>query len=183
MFVWNIKFNLKFVLKIIFIIAIIILLGIFIFSGFKIVKEGINSNQTVSDTLNLPSVSNIDSANFTNVLKAVHDNLNRYIGQKISFTGYVYRVSDLNPNEFIVARDMVINSNNQALIVGFLCTSKNVDSFKDDTWVNVTGIIKKGDYHGEIPIVEVLESTDVTKPEDALVYPPEEAYVPTSAVL
>ena len=44
--------------------------------------------------------------NYTNVLKEVHENLDTYVGQKICYTGYVYRVADLPENQFVLARDM-----------------------------------------------------------------------------
>ena len=59
-------------------------------------------------------------------------------GQKISFSGYVYRVYDLKENEFILARDMVVTSDFQTVVVGFLCSYKNASSYKNGTWVNIT---------------------------------------------
>ena len=36
--------------------------------------------------------------------------------------GIVYRVSDLKENQFVLARDMIISSNRQYVVVGFfLC--------------------------------------------------------------
>ena len=41
--------------------------------------------------------------NYTNVLKSVHENIDNYVGMKINFTGYVYRVLDLNENQFVTS--------------------------------------------------------------------------------
>ena len=92
MFVWNLKINIKLFLTIVFAIIFLILITIFILSGKKIFG---NKAQLVKDNLQIPNISNVDSRNFTNVLKAVYDNLDQYTGQKISFTGYIYRVSDI----------------------------------------------------------------------------------------
>ena len=62
--------------------------------------------------------------------KAVHDNLDNYIGQQISFSGYVYRISDFESNQFVLARNMIISSDFQTLIVGFLCNSSLKNTFK-----------------------------------------------------
>jgi len=51
-------------------------------------------------------IAYLTDENYTNILKAVHENLDTYIGQKISYIGYVYRVSDIEDNQFILARDM-----------------------------------------------------------------------------
>lgn len=180
MFVWNLKINVKLFLKIVFAVIAIILLAVLIFSGRKIFG---NRSQIVKDDLNLPDISSIDSKNFTNVLKAVYDNLDQYEGQKVSFTGYIYRVSDIKNNEFIVARSMPIGDENQVLVVGFLCEHKKGNDFANETWVNVTGTIKKGNYHGEIPIIDIKEITETEQPEDDLVPPPDDSYIPTSVVL
>ena len=42
---------------------------------------------------------------------------------------------------------MLINSDSQSVVVGFLCTHENAKEFKNGTWVNVTGKIIKGYYH------------------------------------
>lgn len=128
-------------------------------------------------------VYKIDSTNYTNVLKAVHDDLNTYIGQKVSFSGYVYRVYDLQDDQFVLARDMVVSSNFQTVVVGFLCSLDDASSYKDGTWVNVTGKITKGQYHGDMPVIEIEAIDKVEKPKDSFVYPPDNYYIPTSSLL
>ena len=125
----------------------------------------------------------IATKNYTNVLKSVHDNIDTYIGKKINFVGYVYRVSDLKDTQFVLARDMIISSNRQYVVVGFLCDYGNAKDFKDGCWVEITGKITKGDYHGDMPIIEVSKLKVVDKPNEEYVYPPDESYIPTSEVL
>ena len=176
MFVYNLKISankfFKFVLTIILIIAILIT-GIAIYKTFS----SITSHSNISD------VYEIEPSNYTNILKAVHDNLDTYVGQKIRFSGYIYRVYDLQNTEFILARDMIINSDLDTLIVGFLCNSENASNFEDGTWVNVVGEIKKGYYHGDIPIIDIIQMEKITKPADTNVYPPDDFYIPTSSLL
>ena len=84
--------------------------------------------------------------------------------------GYVYRINYLGKNQFVLARNMIINSASQSV----------VDNL---SWVKVTGTIQKGNLGGEIPIIKVtnLELTD--KPKDEFVYPPDDTYVQTSSSL
>ena len=77
---------------------------------------------------------------------------------------------------------MVINSDFQTLIVGFLCNSNLASNFEDGTWVNVTGEIIKGYYHGDIPVIDITEIQATSAPSDEYVYPPDEDYVPTSSL-
>ena len=136
MFVCNFKVNknfwYKFFVFIIFVIAIIIL-------GFTIYRLcNFTGSDTINDNFNNQNVQIITATNYTNVLKTVHENINDYIGQRICFTGYVYRVYDLKQNEFVLARNMVISSDFQTLVVGFLCSCDNALNYSDGTWVSIT---------------------------------------------
>lgn len=125
----------------------------------------------------------IDSNNYTNVLKAVHDNLEEYIGKKIKFSGYVYRMYDFTENQFVLARDMVISSDHQTVVVGFLSTSNEIKNYENGTWIAIEGTITKGDYHGEMPVIQVQTIQKIEKPSDEYVYPPDDSFVPTSTIL
>lgn len=102
---------------------------------------------------------------------------------KLILSGYVYRVLDFSENQFVLARDMVISSDYQSVIVGFLCEADNAKDFENNTWVEITGEITKGNYHGDMPIVKVTEIKQVDKPNEELVYPPDESYIPTNGIL
>ncbi len=135
MFIYNFKINSNFLLKFFLIVLLCIILLIVLFSIYKLFN---NSTFVVNDTLNEQEVFNLTTANYTNVLKSVHDNLDNYIGQKISFSGYIYRVYDFDDTQFVLARDMVISSDFQTLVVGFLCHCETASSYTDGTWINIT---------------------------------------------
>lgn len=181
MFIYNIKINGNKTFKIIFTTMVIILIIILCVVIFKIFS-GAKSSKT-SSCMPQNGVSKLTTSNYTNILKTVHENIDSYIGLKINFTGYVYRVLDLKENQFVLARDMVISSDFQSVIVGFLCESKNAKDFDDNTWVEITGEITKGDYHGDMPIVKITDIKCIDKPNEEFVYPPDESYIPTAGML
>lgn len=78
---------------------------------------------------------------------------------------------------------MVINSNFQTVVVGFLCELDDAKNFNDNTWVTITGEIFKGDYHGDMPIIRINKIDVVDAPSEEYVYPPDETYIPTSGLL
>ena len=181
MFVFNIKVNGSKIFKYFFLCVIfifIIILGIVMYRVFS----GANDASYSQSCTPKNSVSQISAKNYTNVLKAVHENIDDYVGLKINFTGYVYRVYDFTETQFVLARNMVISSDNQTLVVGFLCNYSKANEFSDNTWVNITGKITKGDYHGDIPIIEITSMKQCDKPADEYVYPPDDTYIPTSAL-
>ena len=178
MFVYNIKLNNKNIVKVSLIIIGIIITFFFIFSVYKIASETFK----VKDKLVAPDVQTLTPENYTNILKSVHDNPSEYLGKKICFTGYVHRLNDFKDTDFVLARDMIISSKMETLIVGFLCTSNKSKEFENGAWVEITGTIAKGDYHGDIPIIKVTDIKKTDKPKDIYVYPPDDSYVPTSVV-
>lgn len=178
MFICNVNLNKHNLIKMLFIIISIIVIIFFGISAFKIFKQTVKVNDTIPE----PDVCVVETNNYTNILKTVHDNIDDYVGQKIKCTGYIYRVSDFTSTQFVIARDMVISSDMQTLVVGFLCNCKDAANLPDKTWIEITGTITRGDYHGEIPIIEINELKQVEKPENAYVYPPDENYVPTAVL-
>ena len=135
MFIYNLKFSGNIIFKSILIIIIMIALIILFLSSLNIFK---NAKLKVDDNIEVNNTVNIDSNNYTNILEEVYNNVDTYVGQNISFTGYVYRLYDMKDNEFVLARDMLINSDSQSVVVGFLCTANNAKNFKNGTWVNIS---------------------------------------------
>lgn len=182
MFICNVKINGSKVFKIVMIVISFIVLLLFILGLFRIfgdAKGDIKNHDAIVTT----DITEVKESNYTNILKAVHDNLDDYIGCKIHFSGYIYRIYDFNESQFVLARDMVISSDFQTLVVGFLCATKEAKEYPDGTWVEITGEITKGEYHGEIPILKVTDIKVTSKPQDYYVYPPDPGYIPTKGVL
>lgn len=183
MFICNVKINGGRALKIIILILSIFMLVVFGITIYKIFF--VSGKFVVRDKLEANEVTEILPENYTNVLQAVHDNPDSYIGMKVKFTGYMYRLLDFNEKQFVIARDMFINdSKTQTVVVGFLCQYKDADNFDDGTWVNITGIIEKGKYHNEeMPIINITSLEQTKEPENANVNPPSNTYIPTSGLL
>ena len=182
MFIYNMKINGSKVFKTFFILMIILLI---LMVGIVILKifNGASNSEASNSCLPKNSINKIEAKNYSNILKTVHENIDNYVGTKINFTGYVYRVLDLNDNQFVLARDMIISSDFQSVIVGFLCEYDNAKDFEDNTWVEINGEIIKGDYHGDMPIVKVTKINRTDKPNDEYVYPPDESYIPTTEII
>lgn len=179
MFIYNVKINGKAIIKILFVIIAIVISIYFAISAYKIY----NNSFKVKDEMQESSIMYLSTENYTNVLKAVHDDIDSYIGKQICFSGYIYRTIDFKETEFVLARDMIISSDMQSLIVGFLCDSKKAKDFENETWVEITGEITLGSYHGNMPIINVKKIKQIEKPqEDMYVYPPDDSYVATSAM-
>ena len=169
MFIYNLKLNSKKSIKLFFLILFSSLLIISIYFIKNI--NFLNLNDLFSSTHScIPKnpVCEIKSSNYTNVLKAVHENIDTYVGTKIKYSGYIYKVFDLEDNQFILARDMVVSKDFK---------------LNENSWVEITGTITKGDYHGDMPIIEIDSISIVAPPTDEYVYPPSEDYIMTNSLV
>lgn len=191
MFICNFKLNGSKFAKICFICILLTVLLIFCFSIYSIfVSKKNNDLEIDEEVLNngtacqkKDGVLEIEPKNYTNVLQAVHNDVNSYVGCKLHFSGYVYKLLDFESNQFVLARDMLVSEDkSQTLVVGFLCSYVNAMDFEEGTWVDLTGTITKEDFHGEIPVIQVESINRIDKPEDSYVYPPDRTYIPTSFV-
>ena len=183
MFIYNLKINGGIALKLIIVVLSIFMLIVFGISVYRIFFT--SGKFEVNDRLSVNEITEIQPENYTNILQAVHKNIDSYIGMKIKFTGYVYRLIDFKENEFVLARDMFINEEkNQSVVVGFLAQYKDAKNLKDGEWIELIGSIEKNKYHNEeIPIIKVTELKVVSEPENSFVMPPSDTYIPTSGWL
>lgn len=179
MFIYNIKVDGNKLGKIFLgiLLAIIIIITAFVF--YRILG---NNYFKTNDTIETADIQELSTQNYTNALKTVHDNIDEYVGMKIKFSGYVHRMSDFTENQFVLARDMVISSDFETVIVGFLCECKEIKKYENYTWVEIIGEITKGAYHGDMPILKVTQIQEVEMPEDIYVYPPDDSFVPTAVI-
>lgn len=183
MFIYNLKINGGFALKIIIVLLSIFMLIVF---GISIYRIFFTSGKfKVDDKIEPKEITEIQADNYASILQAVHDDLTSYVGLKIKFTGYVYRVIDFNDEQFVLARDMLLNENStQSVVIGFLAQYKNASNLKDGEWVEIIGVIEKGKYHNEeIPVIRVTEMQETDEPENCFVMPPSDTYIPTSGLL
>ena len=136
MYVRNFKLNGKMIFKIVFVILTILIFIMFAIGVINI----INSNERItskSEGVPQSEINTISAANYTNVLKTVHDNMNQYIGKKIKFVGFVYRLYDFPNDQFVLARQMIVSPDLQAVVVGFLCHLNGAEKYKDGCWVEI----------------------------------------------
>lgn len=180
MFIYNLKLNGSTLFKILLAIIVFIVICLCGIIGYKLYLASNHSGAIINSN----NITELTSQNYANILQSVHDDVDSYVGQKIKFSGFVYRVYDLNQEQFVLGRNMIISSDFQTVVVGFLCHYKQAPSFQDSTWVELEGKITKGTYQGsDMPILEVTSIKEIEKPNDEYVYPPDENYIPTAVIL
>lgn len=114
----------------------------------------------------------ITNTNYADILMDSYENMENYLGKNITIVGYVFRLSDFGNNEFVIARDMLVDEKHSQ-VVGFLCNYNKISEYETNSWVRINGVIEKGHYFGEIPIVRIKSIKKVTTPNEIFVTPPE----------
>lgn len=174
MFICNLKMNKKVLSRSFITLSLLIIFSIIFYSLYIIFFKNTSTCDSYKN-----DIVNLNETNYTNILKAANEDVNSYVGSKVSVKGYVYRLIDFNKNQFVVARDMRFREDSHSLIVGFLCESNKAQNYSDGTWVEVVGKIKKGKFNDELAVLEVISIKETSKPENIYVNPPDNTYIPT----
>lgn len=163
MFVINFKLNLK---KILFICFILILAVITIIE-FSKTANGTNDTNDVASK----SASNYDyiltEENYVETLKNIHENIDLNLGKTIKISGFVFKMPDFNEKYFVCGRNTIIN--NEDTIAGFLCEHKTASKLIENEWVEITGVIIKGQYNTTMPVIKVGNIKKITAPANTYV--------------
>lgn len=159
MFVMNFKLDFKKILLICFLIALVVV---------TIIEFG-----TTTKTTNVASKStgNYDyiftDENFTKTLKDIHTNIDSNIWKTVKISGFVFKMPDFKETYFVCGRNTI--SNNEDKIAGFLCEYKDSKNLIDNEWVEITGVIIKGEYNETMPVIKIGSLKKITAPANTFV--------------
>ncbi|MEG2311047.1 MAG: hypothetical protein RSB76_03565 [Clostridia bacterium] len=157
MFVVNFKLNYK---KILFICVVVALLVA------TILEFGFNKTSSVNAKLEKLDYVLTDE-NFTEVLKTVHDNIDMNLDKSIKMSGFVFKMPDFKDGYFVCGRNTIVD--NADTVAGFLCNHPDFAKLVDNEWIEVTGIISKGEYNGTMPIIKVGNIKKINSPANTFV--------------
>ena len=99
-------------------------------------------------------------------------NFKAYEGRKIKTLGMVYRDDTVPPGHFLVFRFMIVCCAADAMPAGALVFSGEADSFEQDTWVSVEGVLglkQVGDLI--FPLIQADRITRIDPPKDPYLFP------------
>ena len=100
------------------------------------------------------------------------DNLDRYEGKNVHFTGMVLHPSDFPVNRFVPGRMAMTCCADDMQFLGFVTEYEGAEEFKDRDWVEVTAKVDREFvevYKGEGPVLKALEVKKCAEPKQALI--------------
>lgn len=159
MFVLNFKLDFKKILFACFLVALAIV---------TIIEFGTNSKaeNVVSKNTGKYDYTFTDE-NFTKTLKEIHTNIDANVGKTVKISGFVFKMPDFKENYFVCGRNTI--SNNEDTVAGFLCDYKGTNKLLDNEWVEITGVIIKGEYNETMPVIKVGNIKKITAPANTYV--------------
>ncbi|WP_221568057.1 TIGR03943 family protein [Alkalihalobacillus sp. TS-13] len=109
--------------------------------------------------------------NYATLVDTLSIFLNEFQGKTIEIEGFVYRESDMNQDEFVIARFMMTCCSADTSVIGTMAKGTELHTIEDDQWVRVTGSISKTKYNDStIPLIQVTDVERIESPESPYVY-------------
>lgn len=158
MFVVNFKLDFKKIFLVCILVAAIIA---------TIIEFGNNNSKVVNANLDNNYDFVLTEDNYTSILKQIHENIDENIGKTVKMSGFVFRMPDFKEKYFVCGRNTIIN--NEDTVAGFLCEYDDANKLIDNEWVEVTGVIIKGEYNGTMPIIKIGNLNKITAPANTFV--------------
>lgn len=158
MFVINFKLNAKKIIFTTLIVASIVATIIeFSTDNIKTVNSNLDSNYDYTFT----------DENYTTLLNQLHSNIDQNVGKTVKITGFVFKMPDFKDGYFVCGRNVI--SNGEDCVAGILCQYDDSTKLVDNEWLEITGVIIKGDYNGDMPIIKVGGVQKIIAPSNTFV--------------
>lgn len=100
------------------------------------------------------------------------DNLDRYIGKTIQFTGMVLKPDNFPAGYFIPGRMAMTCCAEDMAFLGFACEYDKASSLTEKQWVKVTAKVEKeyfADYGGEGPVLKAISVEQTRAPKEPVI--------------
>lgn len=109
---------------------------------------------------------------FSTYYAEINDNPKSYAGKKIKMSGFVFKEEGFEKNQLVISRFLITHCIADASIIGFLTEYNGAKSIKEDTWIEIEGVLEMGDYGGsELPIIKVTSLNVIDEPSEPYIYP------------
>ncbi len=102
----------------------------------------------------------------------IMENLDRYLGKNVHFTGMVMKKSADKPSSSIIGRFVMTCCSADLSLFGFVCDYKQMNELELDDWVEVTAVVDKDymeKYNLWYPVLYVEQAVKCEAPENKIV--------------
>jgi putative membrane protein len=132
----------------------------------------IKENSTITESKEIV----LNEKNFFTFLNGINDDPTKFKNYKITLTGFLYKDATIKPNQFVIARMLMVCCAADTQIIGFLC-DYNGQNLEKDAWVQITGVLDATNYtdssskeNSLIPLIKVESIKKINTPTSKYVY-------------
>ncbi|MCP3029067.1 TIGR03943 family protein [Halobacillus sp. A5] len=111
--------------------------------------------------------------NYIGTISLLEEEVDQYIGKEIKMNGFVFREDGFPDDRLVVGRFGISCCVADGGVYGVLVQGdgQNFDQYKNDTWIEVTGTVKKVEHNDwELPMIEPTEIKTIDAPKEPYVY-------------
>ncbi len=125
-----------------------------------------------------PGDIQINSGNFVMIMDALWTAGDEVVGRPVEMVGFVYSDPTLAGDDFVLARMMIIDRPEDAVVAGILCRWPDRHDLRDGQWVQVQGTLDRVKFYdlqaqkvSSMPIILAEQLTMAQPPDPEYVYP------------
>jgi putative membrane protein len=114
----------------------------------------------------------VTEKSYMEILTTLDMFLDRFVGKRLTISGFVYRDGTIGKDRFIIGRFAVQCCTADALPYGVMVEGADNAQYAKDTWLTITGTLGKTTYNGnEIMSLKLEKAVKIKPAEDPYVYP------------
>ncbi|MCA0970564.1 TIGR03943 family protein [Halobacillus litoralis] len=109
--------------------------------------------------------------NYIGTISLLEDGMDDYVGKEVVTHGFVFRENDFPSDQMVVGRFGISCCVADGGVYGMLVESEDLNQYKNDTWVEVRGVLEKVEFNGwELPLIIPTEIKPIEAPDEPYVY-------------
>lgn len=109
---------------------------------------------------------------FSSFYDEIHMDIEKFKGREIELKGFVYREDGLEPNQLVLSRFLITHCVADASIIGFISELSEASTLKENTWIQVKGVLDTTTYNGAVlPSIKIKSWKKINEPKEPYLYP------------
>ncbi|GEN53537.1 TIGR03943 family putative permease subunit [Halobacillus faecis] len=123
------------------------------------------------ESMSEANVIHLTEDNYIGTISLMEDHMEEYLGKEIVMNGFVFREDTYPENQIVVGRFGISCCVADGGIYGVMVQGAELNTYKNDTWVEVRGILNMVDYNGwQLPLIEPKDMIEIETPHEPYVY-------------
>ncbi|NYE06990.1 putative membrane protein [Bacillus niacini] len=128
-------------------------------------------NQLIQHLLQSSTIKMNDDI-FSTYYDEIQTDIEKFKGREIELKGFVYKEEGLEQDQLVLSRFLITHCVADASIIGFISELPEASSLKENTWIEVKGVLDTTNFNGtELPIIKITTWKKINEPKEPYLYP------------